>query len=81
MFGPEEQYEMVGDVGGVVFPCGYTVEEDGDTINLYYGAADTCIALARGSIQEMLDWLQEDGTELTGVAGQHAERVELSTPV
>lgn len=41
----------------VAFPCGYTVDADGDTLNLYYGAADTSIALATGSIRELLDWL------------------------
>mgnify|MGYP000737145069 FL=1 len=45
----------------VVFPCGYTVGDDGDTLNLYYGAADTCIALARGSIRTLLDWLRHNG--------------------
>ncbi len=44
----------------VVFPCGYTIGSDGDTINIYYGAADTCIALATGSIREMLEWLEKD---------------------
>ncbi|MEO8411578.1 MAG: hypothetical protein ABI478_13505, partial [Propionivibrio sp.] len=39
VFGPEEPYEMHGDVGNVVFPCGYTILPDGDTIHLYYGAA------------------------------------------
>jgi predicted GH43/DUF377 family glycosyl hydrolase len=46
----------------VTFPCGYTLDADGDTINLYYGAADTSIALATGSIRELLRWLDEHGT-------------------
>jgi predicted GH43/DUF377 family glycosyl hydrolase len=58
-FGPEESYELQGDVGSVVFPCGYTLAPDGDTIHLYYGAADTSIALATGSVGEMLDWLEQ----------------------
>jgi predicted GH43/DUF377 family glycosyl hydrolase len=58
VLGPETEYERVGDVAGVVFPCGFTIDEDGDTLNLYYGAADTSIALARGSIREMVDWLK-----------------------
>lgn len=58
-FAPEEPYEMNGDVGKVVFPCGYTIDEDGDTINIFYGAADTSIALATGSIKEMLKWLDQ----------------------
>ncbi|MCD6291169.1 MAG: glycosidase [Anaerolineae bacterium] len=61
IFGPEETYERFGDVNNVVFPCGYTIGPDGDTINLYYGAADTCIALATGSIQRLLNWLDKHG--------------------
>jgi len=61
VFGPEELYERDGDVGNVVFPCGYTIGNDKDTINLYYGGADTCIALATGSVNELLDWLERNG--------------------
>ncbi len=57
VFGPEAPYERGGDVKDVVFPCGQTIGEDGDTINLYYGAADSSIALATGSIRCMLGWL------------------------
>lgn len=60
MFGPEEPYELHGDVGNVVFPCGYTILPDGDTLHVYYGAADSSIALAVGSIKDMLDWLEKD---------------------
>ena len=59
VFGPEERYEQRGDVGNVVFPCGYTIAEDGDTINFYYGAADSTIALATGSVSAMLAWLDQ----------------------
>lgn len=57
-FGPEAPYERTGDVDNVVFPCGYTVDGDGDTLNLYYGAADTCIALASGSLAQLLAWVK-----------------------
>ncbi|MBE0646059.1 MAG: glycosidase [Bacteroidetes bacterium] len=59
VFGPEEPYEQFGDVENVVFPCGYTIAPDGDTINLYYGAADMSIALATGSIKAVLEWMKE----------------------
>ncbi len=40
---------------------------DGDTINLYCGANDSCIALATGSIHGLLAWLDlnigEEDTE------------------
>lgn len=68
IFGPEEAYERFGDVKNVVFPCGYTIGPDGDTLNLYYGAADTCIALATGSIRALLDWLDRHGRlDVSGV--------------
>jgi predicted GH43/DUF377 family glycosyl hydrolase len=62
LFGPEQEYETHGDVPNVVFPCGYTLGEDGDTLNLYYGAADTSIGLATASIRKLLDWLDRQGT-------------------
>lgn len=61
VFGPEAEYERLGDVGQVTFPCGTTTGDDGDTLNLYYGAADTTIALATGSLRGLLDWLDEHG--------------------
>jgi len=61
VFGPEAEYERHGDVGQVTFPCGTTTGDDGDTLNLYYGAADTSIALATGSIRGLLDWLDAHG--------------------
>jgi len=58
IFGPEEPYERSGDVDNVVFSCGHTITADGDTIRLYYGAADTSIALATGSVYAILEWLE-----------------------
>jgi len=62
IMGPEADYERTGDVAYVVFPCGFTMADDGDTVNLYYGAADTSIGLATGSITEILGWLKENQT-------------------
>jgi predicted GH43/DUF377 family glycosyl hydrolase len=70
MFAPEAEYERHGDVQHVVFPCGYTLAADGDTINLYYGAADSSIALAHGSIRSLLSWLEaNDHSEHSGDRG------------
>ena len=63
VFGPEAPYERNGDVNDVVFPCGQTIGIDGDSINLYYGAADSCIALATGSIRRLLSWLDSNGSQ------------------
>lgn len=62
IFGPETPYERNGDVKDVVFPCGQTIGADGDTIHLYYGASDSCVALATGSIRELLTWLEENSS-------------------
>lgn len=58
IFAPETDYERFGDVKDVVFPCGLTLLADNDTIHLYYGAADTSIGVATGSVRKLLDWLQ-----------------------
>jgi len=62
MFGPEAPYERGGDVNDVVFPCGQTIAADGDTINLYYGAADSTVALATGSVRRLLSWLDANSS-------------------
>jgi predicted GH43/DUF377 family glycosyl hydrolase len=62
-FGPQAPYECVGDVNNVVFPCGYTIGDDRDTVNLYYGAADSVIGLAQTSVRDMLAWLAEYGSD------------------
>jgi len=62
IMGPSEDFERQGDVGYVVFPCGHTIADDGDTINLYYGAADTSIGLATARISELLRWLKGHST-------------------
>jgi predicted GH43/DUF377 family glycosyl hydrolase len=63
IFGPQEPYEQRGDVDNVVFPCGYTISAGGDTLHLYYGAADTSIALATGSVRAILEWLEQNGDQ------------------
>ena len=52
----------VNDTDDVVFPCGYTMDADGDTLNIYYGAADCAIALARSSVRSLLDWPDANGS-------------------
>ncbi len=58
IFGPHAPYERGdGDVSDVVFPCGWILGEDGDTLTIYYGAADTSVCAATASVSELLDWL------------------------
>lgn len=49
---PEEEYEHYGKVKNIVFPTGVTLR--GDTLSVYYGAADTTTCLATGSLKTLL---------------------------
>jgi beta-1,2-mannobiose phosphorylase / 1,2-beta-oligomannan phosphorylase len=62
IFGPEAEYERTGGVNDVVFPCGHTLGTDQETINIYYGAAESSIALARASVSALLTWLDANGS-------------------
>jgi beta-1,4-mannooligosaccharide/beta-1,4-mannosyl-N-acetylglucosamine phosphorylase len=57
VFGPREPFERVGDVGNVVFPCGWIHDAGSDTLRLYYGAADTCIGLATAKLADVMDYM------------------------
>ena len=63
VLGPREDYELMGDVPGVVFPCGLIHDPHTDELRLYYGAADSFIALATASMSEVLAFLMEHGEE------------------
>lgn len=55
IFGPRAHYEREGDVDDVVFPCGWIVDDD--TVRLYYGAADSCIALATAKLSDLRKYI------------------------
>jgi len=57
VLGAQMSYELMGDVPNVVFPCGLTNPDGSDELRLYYGAADTCIGLATGSLSTVLSYL------------------------
>jgi predicted GH43/DUF377 family glycosyl hydrolase len=57
VFGPDATYERLGDVSQVVFACGWILLEDGDTLRVYYGAADTSVCVATTSVSALLSWL------------------------
>lgn len=52
---PEADYEINGFFGNVVFSCGALVE--GDKVKIYYGVADTSMACAELSLEEIVDSL------------------------
>lgn len=57
VLGPEETYERHGDVGQVVFPCGWILRDDDDTLHIYYGGADTVVGVAEASLAALLGYL------------------------
>jgi predicted GH43/DUF377 family glycosyl hydrolase len=65
VFSPKVPYERDGDVDDVVFPCGWILE--GDMVRIYYGGADSCIALATASLKDILDYLRQfSGSDYNG---------------
>ena len=55
---PTTEYETIGDVPNVIFPCAALTV--GDKISIYYGAADTCVCLAFTTQSAILDWLKNN---------------------
>jgi predicted GH43/DUF377 family glycosyl hydrolase len=53
---PEAPYEVTGFFGNVVFTCGTVLQ--GETLMVYYGAADERIALATCSLSELVKSLE-----------------------
>lgn len=56
LFSPEYNWELIGDVNNVVFPTGAVVF--GDTLFIYYGAADSHIACASVSLSKLMEELK-----------------------
>lgn len=54
LLGPKESYELHGNCDNTVFPCGVIAKYEKDEIWLYYGAADSCICLAVGSLNQVV---------------------------
>ena len=52
---PETPYEQHGNCHNTIFACGAIADYDKDQVRIYYGAADMAIALATGSLSELLD--------------------------
>lgn len=55
IFEPEEQYEKLGVVNNVVFPCGMVAHDD--ILYIYYGGADKVVGVATMKLSIMLNAL------------------------
>ncbi len=57
VLGPRESYERIGDVNDVIFPTGAVVHKETNQLNLYYGAADSTIAVATANLSDCIDYI------------------------
>ncbi len=53
LLSPKERYERIGDVPNLVFACGAIPSRDGAEVDIYYGAADSCICLGSVSLDTL----------------------------
>jgi beta-1,4-mannooligosaccharide/beta-1,4-mannosyl-N-acetylglucosamine phosphorylase len=60
LMSPQMIYECVGDVPNVVFPCAALVDGVTNRMAIYYGAADTVVALAFARVDEIVDWVKTE---------------------
>jgi beta-1,4-mannooligosaccharide/beta-1,4-mannosyl-N-acetylglucosamine phosphorylase len=58
VLGPLASYERIGDVNDVVFPTGAIVHKETNQLYLYYGAADSTVAVATASLSDILDYIK-----------------------
>lgn len=56
LLSPQKDYECVGDVPNVTFPCAALHDPETDRIAIYYGCADTVTGLAFGHISEIVEF-------------------------
>lgn len=57
---PWEQYECMGDVPNVVFPCAALHDKESGKIAIYYGCADTVTGLAFTTVERLLEYVKKN---------------------
>ncbi len=65
---PEKQYETSGFVPNVAFPCAALCDADTGRIAIYYGAADTYVALAYAHLEELMGYIKQNSELVPGDA-------------
>jgi len=55
---PEKEYETVGFVPNVAFPCANLFDAETGRIAIYYGAADTYTAIAFTQVDELIEYIK-----------------------
>lgn len=60
LLAPTELYERVGDVPNVIFPTAAHVDPATGMLAMYYGAADTCVAMAEAPLTDLLAFIRDN---------------------
>ncbi len=60
LLSPQTQYECVGDVPNVAFPCAALTDAASGRIAVYYGGADTVTAVAFGRVDGIIDFVKDN---------------------
>ncbi len=68
---PEKDYETIGFVPNVAFPCATLQDAATGRITLYYGAADTYVAVAYTRLDTLLDYLKANSELNPGDAEEY----------
>lgn len=63
---PEKPYETTGFVPNVTFPCATLCDAETGRIAIYYGAADTYVAVAYTQIDELLSYIKNNSELVPG---------------
>ena len=58
LLSPRTEYECMGDVPNVVFPCAALCDAPTGRIAIYYGAADTTVAMAYTQVDELVEFIK-----------------------
>jgi beta-1,4-mannooligosaccharide/beta-1,4-mannosyl-N-acetylglucosamine phosphorylase len=58
LIAPQAPYERTGDVPNVAFPCAALADADTGRLAVYYGGADTVVAVAFAHVDEVIDFIK-----------------------
>jgi beta-1,4-mannooligosaccharide/beta-1,4-mannosyl-N-acetylglucosamine phosphorylase len=68
---PEMPYETTGFVPNVAFPCATLNDAETGRIAIYYGAADTYLAVAYTTVEELVDYIKANSELVPGDAEEY----------
>lgn len=68
---PEKDYETTGFVPNVAFPCATLHDAETGRIAIYYGAADTYLAVAYCQLEELVDYIKANSELAQGDAEEY----------